>query len=319
MSNKIEILTTSLLAVQNLNTKRMTDRINNLTKVATQLRRDVVNTIYHAGDGHPGPCMSIADILAVLYFDVMRLDPENPDWIGRDRFILSKGHACPIYYAALARIGYLPPAELKTLRSLNSRLQGHPVQKTTPGVDATSGSLGHGLPQACGMAIAGRRRGDDTLAFVVTGDGELNEGIVWEAAMNIAKNKLHNLIAIVDYNGIQSGGTVDKISGLGNLVDKWKAFGWYALEIDGHNIETLTLALENAANRGRVSKEESGGMEIIHGIEPPMPGQPIVFIAKTIKGKGVPYMEGNNAWHKRVPNDTEREEAMKILGGLDLE
>lgn len=297
----------------------MTERIKYLTKMATQLRRDVVNTIYHAGDGHPGPCLSIADILTVLYFDILKLDPENQNWIGRDRFILSKGHACPVYYAALARRGYLPPAELKTLRSLNSRLQGHPVQKITPGVDATSGSLGHGLPQACGMAIAARRRGDDTLTFVVTGDGELNEGIVWEAAMNIAKYKLHNLIAIVDYNGIQSGGTVEKISGLVNLVDKWQAFGWYTVNIDGHDIETLTMALENAALRGRTPQEKQEGMTIVPSMEPPVPGQPIVFIANTLKGKGVPYMEGNNAWHKRVPNDEEHEQAMKILGGLDLE
>lgn len=297
----------------------MTERINNLKKAATQLRRDVVNTIYHAGDGHPGPCMSIADILAVLYFDIMKLDPENPDWAGRDRFILSKGHACPVYYAALARRGYLPPAELKTLRSLNSRLQGHPVQKTTPGVDATSGSLGHGLPQACGMAIAARRRGDDNLTFVVTGDGELNEGIVWEAAMNIAKYKLHNLIAIVDYNGIQSGGTVEKISGLVNLSEKWRAFGWHVVEIDGHDIEALTQGLENAAKRGRTCIEKQEGMTIMPDSDAPAPGQPVVFIANTLKGKGVPYMEGNNAWHKRVPNDEERELAMSILGGLDLE
>ncbi len=297
----------------------MTERIKELTKVATQLRRDVVNTIYYAGDGHPGPCMSIADILAVLYFDIMKVDPNDPKWVGRDRFILSKGHACPVYYAALARKGYFPPAELKTLRSLNSRLQGHPVQKLTPGVDATSGSLGHGLPQGCGMALAARRRGDDTLTFVVTGDGELNEGLVWEAAMNIAKNKLTNLIAIVDFNGIQSGGTVEKISGLVNLAEKWRAFGWYTVEIDGHDVEALTMALENAAKRGRASREEREGMTIVPGMEPPHPDQPIVFVAHTLKGKGVPYMEGNNAWHKRVPTDEERELAISILGGLDLE
>ena len=297
----------------------MTERIKQITNMATQLRRDVVNTIFYAGDGHPGPCMSIADILAILYFDIMRLDPENPAWIGRDRFILSKGHACPALYAALARRGYFSPAELKTLRSLGSRLQGHPVQKYTPGVDATSGSLGHGLPQGCGMALAARKRGDDTLTFVVTGDGELNEGIVWEAAMTIAKFKLHNLIAIVDYNGIQSGGTVEKVSGLVNLAEKWKAFGWYVVEIDGHDIEKLTLALENAAKRGRASREQSEEMIILPGLPVPEPGQPVVFIARTLKGKGIPYMEGNNAWHKKVPTSEEREIAMSILGGLDLE
>lgn len=297
----------------------MKERINRLTSMATQLRRDVVNTIYHAGDGHPGPCLSIADILAILYFNILKLDPENPEWIGRDRFILSKGHACPIYYAALARRGYFQPAELKTLRSLGSRLQGHPVQKSTPGVDATSGSLGHGLPQGCGMAIAARRRGDQTLTFVVTGDGELNEGIVWEAAMTIAKFKLTNLIAIVDNNGVQSGGTVEKISGLVNLPEKWRAFGWYVVEIDGHDIGQLARALDNAAKRGRADREQRLGIEIVPGMEPPHPDQPIVFIAHTLKGKGIPYMEGNNAWHKRVPTDEEHKIAMSILGGLDLE
>jgi len=297
----------------------MTDRFEKLKEIASQLRRDVVNSIYFAGDGHPGPCLSIADIITALYFDILRLKPNDPDWIGRDRFILSKGHACPILYAALARKGYFSPAELKTLRTLNSRLQGHPVAKDTPGVDATSGSLGHGLSQACGMALAARRRGDDTLTFVVTGDGELNEGIVWEAAMTIAKYKLHNLIAIVDYNGIQSGGTVDKISGLVNLTEKWKAFGWYVVDIDGHDIEQLTLAFENAANRGRVLKEKRKGMTIVPNLPPPNADQPIVFIAHTLKGKGIPYMEGNNAWHKRVPTDEEHKIAMSILGGKDLE
>lgn len=297
----------------------MTDRFNHIAAMATQLRRDVVNTVYYAGDGHPGPCMSIADILAVLYFDILRLDPENPEWKSRDRFILSKGHACPVLYAALARRGYFKPNELKTLRSLGSRLQGHPVQKYTPGVDATSGSLGHGLPQGCGMALAARKRGDDTLTFVLTGDGELNEGIVWEAAMTIAKFKLHNLIAIVDNNGMQSGGTVNKVSGLVNLAEKWKAFGWYAIEIDGHNIEQLTSALENAAKRGRAPREEREGMIIVPHMAAPGPDQPVVFIAHTLKGKGISFMEGNNAWHKKVPTDEERELAMSIVGGLDLE
>lgn len=297
----------------------MKDRIKRITAMATQLRRDVVNTVYYAGDGHPGASLSIADILTVLYFDIMRLRPEDEYWKGRDRFILSKGHACPVYYAALARRGYFPPAELKTLRSLGSRLQGHPVQKLTPGVDATSGSLGHGLPQGCGMAIAARRRGDDTLTFIVTGDGELNEGLVWEAAMNIAKHKLHNLIAIVDNNGIQSGGSIEKIGGLTNLPEKWRAFGWYTVEIDGNDMEQLVPAFENAANRGRKPREKREGMSIVPNMEPPNPDQPIVFIAHTIKGKGIPFMEGDNSWHKRVPTAEERELAMTYVGGLDLD
>lgn len=297
----------------------MTTRIESLNKMALQLRRDVVNAIYYGGDGHPGPSLSVIDILTVLYFDTLRLDPENPTWLHRDRFLLSKGHACPALYAALCRKGYIEPAELKTLRKLNSRLQGHPVQKSTPGVEITAGSLGHGLPQGCGMALAARKRGDDNVIFVVTGDGELNEGICWEAAMTIAKYKLSNMVAIVDYNGIQSGGTVEKISGLVNLRQKWEAFGWYAVEIDGHDIETMTMAFENAAKRGRLSADERKCLKIIPSKEAPEPDKPIVFIAKTIKGKGVPYMEGNNAWHKRVPTEEEHQIAMSILGGLDLE
>lgn len=297
----------------------MTERIDSLNKVATQIRRDIVNTIYYAGDGHPGPCMSIVDILATLYFDVMRVDSENPLWMKRDRFILSKGHACPAWYAVLARKGYFEPAELKTLRSLGARLQGHPVMQYAPGIDATSGSLGHGLSQGCGMALAARKRGDDNIIFVLTGDGELNEGINWEAAMTIAKYKLSNVVAIIDNNGIQSGGTVDKIGGLYPLKEKWESFGWYAIDIDGHKIEDLLPVLEKATARGRLSVEEQTELEIIPGGKLVQPGQPIVLVAHTIKGKGVPYMEGNNAWHKRVPNDEERELAMSILGGLDLE
>lgn len=297
----------------------MTERINRLTTMATQLRRDVVNAVYYGGDGHPGPCMSIADIVTALYFDILRLKPEDPDWKDRDRFILSKGHACPTLYAALARKGYIPPAELKTLRSLGSRLQGHPVAKDTPGVDATSGSLGHGLSQGCGMAIAARKRAKDYLTFVLTGDGELNEGIVWEAAMTIAKYKLTNLIAIIDNNGIQSGGKVEDISGLYHLREKWEAFGWYVVDIDGHDMDQVVSGLEKAAIRGRATREEREGMSIFSDQAPPEPDQPIVFIAHTLKGKGVPYMEGNNAWHKRVPTDEEYQIAMSILGGLDLE
>ena len=302
-----------------MNEKTITERIEFVSKMATQLRRDVVNAIYYAKDGHPGPCMSIADIVAALYFDVMRIKPEDPDWKERDRFILSKGHACPSLYAALARKGYFKPAELKTLRSLGSRLQGHPVMKATPGVDATSGSLGHGLPQGCGMALANRKRNSDSLTFVLTGDGELNEGIVWEAAMTIAKFKLTNLIAIIDNNGVQSGGKVEDISGLIQLRAKWEAFGWYVVELDGHNMEQIVPALQNAANRGRSPLEKRDGMIIVPDQVPPKPDQPIIFLTHTIKGKGVPYMEGNNAWHKRVPTDEEYQIAMLNLGGLDLE
>ena len=297
----------------------MTDRINRLTTMATQIRRDVVNTVFAAGDGHPGPCMSIADIVTALYFDIMRVKPDDPEWKERDRFILSKGHACPTLYAALARSGFFKPAELKTLRALNSRLQGHPVMHKAPGVDATTGSLGHGLSQGCGMALAARRAGTDSLTFVLTGDGELNEGIVWEAAMAISKFKLTNLIAIVDNNGHQSTGKIEKVSGLYPLREKWEAFGWYAVDLDGHNMEQITDALEKAAIRGRAPFDQREGMSVVAGQAPPKPDQPIVFIAHTVKGKGVHFMEDNNAWHKKVPTNEEHQLAMSILGGLDLE
>lgn len=297
----------------------MSERIEKIQQMATQIRRDIVNTIYFSGDGHPGPCMSIVDIMTPLLFDILRLDPSQPKWLHRDRFILSKGHAAPALYAGLARRGFFSPVLLKTLRKLGSPLQGHPVPKETPGVEVTAGSLGHGLSQGCGMALAARKRGDDNVIFVVTGDGELNEGIVWEAAMTIAKYKLTNLIAVVDNNGVQSGGKVTDIGGLVKLKEKWEAFGWFAIEIDGHDLELLTTAFENAAHRGRLPLEKRTGMTILPGIEVPLPEQPIVFIAKTLKGKGVPYMEGNNAWHKRVPTTEEYETAMSILGGLDLE
>lgn len=295
------------------------ERVEKLIQTATQLRRDVVNAIFYGGDGHPGPSMSIIDILTPLYFDILRLRPEEPKWLNRDRFVLSKGHACPALYAALARRGYFAPVELKKLRQLDSIVQGHPVPKDTPGVEVTAGSLGHGLPQACGMALASRKRGDDNVIFVVTGDGELNEGIVWESAMTIAKYKLTNIVAVVDYNGIQSGGKVADISGLVNLKEKWAAFGWYAVEIDGHDMELLLTVFENAAKRGRLSQDERKDFVVVPGMPAPSPEQPIVFVAKTIKGKGLPFMEGNNAWHKKVPTVEEHQLAMSILGGKDLE
>jgi transketolase len=297
----------------------MSNRIKQLETFATQLRRDVVNTVYAAKDGHPGPCMSSADLVAALYFDILNIRPEEPEWMHRDRFILSKGHACPLWYAALARRGYFPPSELKTLRSLGSRLQGHPVMGKTPGVDATSGSLGHGLSQACGMALAARKRGDDSLTFVITGDGEIEEGIVWEAAMSIAKFKLNNLIAMVDNNGMQSGGKVEVVGGLYPLREKWEAFGWFVVEIDGHDMQQIATILDNAAKRGRKPVEESGETIVDPQQPAPKAGQPVVIIAHTVKGKGVPYMEGDNSWHKRVYNDEEHKIALSILGGKDLE
>lgn len=279
------------------------ERIERLERAAMQLRRDVVNTVYAAKDGHPAPCMSAADLVAALYFDILHLDPARPGWMDRDRFLLSKGHACPVMYAALARLGFFPPAALKTLRALDSILQGHPDMRKTPGVDATSGSLGHGLSQGIGLALAARRRGSGSMTFVMTGDGELGEGIVWEAAMAAAKFRLANLVAIVDNNGMQSGGRVETVGGVTQLAAKWAAFGWHVVEIDGHDMAQVLTALDAATANGRASTE----------------GVPTVILAHTVKGKGVPYMEGDNSWHKRVPTDEEHRIAMSLLGGLDLE
>lgn len=303
--------------------------VERLNAFAMQLRRDVVNSVYHAKDGHPGPCMSIADILAVLYGRFLKIDPANPQQEDRDRFILSKGHACPVLYAALARKGYFAPSELKRLRTLDSMLQGHPDMRKTPGIEATSGSLGHGLPQGLGMALAARIRGIRNQVVVVTGDGELEEGIVWEAAMAAAKYRLSNLIAIVDNNHMQSGGTVEDVGGLYPLKEKWLAFGWNVLEIDGHDVAQIAAALDAAAvhrDFGERIEEDSAAylsamasMNGLEGIASFRPGFPVCIIAHTTKGKGVPYMEGDNSWHKRVPTDAEYALAMQLLEGKDLD
>lgn len=263
-----------------------------LTAKARQIRRDVFTMIHKCGDGHPGAALSITDMLAALYFHVMRVDPQNPEWPERDRFILSKGHGCPSYYAALARRGFFPVEWLPTLRQLNSHLQGHPVMKKTPGVDMTTGSLGHGIPTGGGMAAAGRLAKRDYFVYVITGDGELNEGIVWEAVQSAAHMKLGRLIALVDNNGWQSGGDIKDVSGLKNIAAPFAAFGWHTQEIDGHDYDQILGAIETAQTESE---------------------RPSVIVAHTIKGKGIPFTENNNAWHKRVPNKEELEAALAHL------
>jgi len=199
------------------------DTVQDLQEIARLIRIDVVTTIYRAGDGHPGAALSAADLVTALYFHTMRVDPARPAWEDRDRFILSKGHACPTLYAALARKGYFPRSDLPGLRSLESHLQGHPDMNKTPGVDSTSGSLGNGVSIGLGMVLAGRITGRDYFAYVITGDGEIQEGIVWEAAMSAAKYKAGRLIVFVDNNGIQSGGPVAQVSGLNPILPKWEA------------------------------------------------------------------------------------------------
>ena len=262
-----------------------------LARMGNLLRRDVLTMVHLAGDGHPGPALSAADIVAALYFQVLRVDPARPLWPERDRFILSKGHACPVVYAALARRGYFDPAVLPTLRSLGSILQGHPVMGKPPGIDMTTGSLGHGLAVGTGMALAGRMQGLDYNVYVVMGDGELNEGIVWEGVQVAANQKVGRLIAFVDHNGYQSGGLIGDVSGMATIAAKFAAFGWHTQEIDGHDVGQILAAVEAARADAR----------------------PSVIVARTVKGKGVPFMEGDNSWHKRVPTKQELEAAIACL------
>jgi transketolase len=264
-----------------------------LAEKARMIRRDVFSMIFQCGEGHPGAALSCTDIIAALYFDIMRLDPKNPDWPQRDRFILSKGHACPAYYAALAQRGFFPPEWLPTLRRLGSPLQGHPVMGKTPGVDMTSGSLGHGVPIGAGMAAAGRLAGMDYFTYVIVGDGELNEGIVWEAAQSAAHMRLGRLIVFVDSNGWQSGGLVKDVSGFTNIGPAFAAFGWHTQQIDGHDFGQILAAVQQA----QADTE-----------------RPSLILAKTIKGKGVPFTENDNSWHKRTPTPAELEAALNYLG-----
>lgn len=266
---------------------------NELIQVAKEIRKDIVTMAYVApAQNHPAPSLSCADLMTVLYFDVMRIDPKNPKWEDRDRFILSKGHACPCQYAALARKGYFSREELWKVRGFEVMLQGHPDMKKIPGIDMTSGSLGNGLSAGLGMALYAKAKKKDFHTFVIVGDGEAQEGAIWEAAITAAARKLDNLTCIIDYNHLQSCGSTDKIAPMHPFVDKWKAFGWETIEIDGHDVHQIRSALRMSV----------AGM-----------GRPTAIIAHTIKGKGVSFMEGNNIWHARRPTDEEYKQAMKEL------
>ncbi|MGE0076215.1 MAG: transketolase [Sphaerochaetaceae bacterium] len=265
-----------------------------LQDCARRIRKDVVEMVYRTKDGHPSPSFSVVEILAALYFHILRIDPENPKWEDRDRFILSKGHACPALYAALARRGYFSPDELTTLRYLHSNLQGHPYEPKTPGLDSTTGSLGNGVSIGLGMAMAARIRKQDYRVYVITGDGELGEGLIWEAAMAAGHHKMANLTVFVDNNNYQSGGTVGEISGPYPIAEKWADFGWHTQTIDGHDIAQILEAVEQAKL---------------------VVDRPSVIVAKTVKGQGLSFMVGDNTWHKRVYTDAEYEQAMVELGG----
>lgn len=263
-----------------------------LQKMANRLRLDTVETIHEVGDGHPGPCMSIADLMAVLYFEEMNVRPQEPRWPERDRFILSKGHACPILYAALARRGFFPVSELKGLRTLDGMLQGHPDMNKTPGVDTVSGSLGNGVAIGAGMALGCRMQGIRNYVYVVVGDGEQQEGVIWEAAMAAAKYSLGNLIVFGDCNNHQSGGHVTELSSLYPVADKWRSFHWHVQTIDGHDIDAIRQAIACARQ---------------------VENQPSFIEMRTIKGKNISYMENDNTWHKRTPTIEEVEIARREL------
>jgi len=271
-----------------------------MTEYARQARVRILEAVKHAGGGHVGGPFSAADILSALYFGVMNIRPDEPDWPDRDRFVLSKGHSSIGLYTMLALRGYFPVAELLTFDSINSRLQGHPDMTVTPGVDMSSGSLGLGFAGALGIALGGRTDGRDFTTYVMLGDGECNEGVVWEGAHVAARYALDNVVAIVDHNKLQqfgwTGKTVEEritpYTG-SQLADRWHAFGWHVLEMDGHNIPEILTTLEQAKQ---------------------VKGAPVALIAHTIKGKGVSYMEGDYTWHSRVPSDEEFAVAMEELG-----
>jgi len=266
-------------------------QIRELENKAKQIRRLIIQMLAKAGSGHPGGSLSATDLITALYFKVLRRDPKNPNWPLRDRFHMSKGHCCPLWYAVLAEAGYFPLDKLWTLRKFGSILQGHPDRRT-PGVDVASGSLGQGLSVALGMSLAAKIDKKDYRVYVLLGDGEIQEGNIWEAAMASAHYKCDNLCAVLDYNGFQIDGRIKDIMNLEPLVAKWQAFGWHTVEIDGHNMKQILPAYDEA--------EE-------------MKGKPTIIIAHTIKGKGVSFMENVVDFHGRAPTNEEAEIALKEL------
>ena len=263
-----------------------------LEEMTKKVRLGIIEAVYSNQSGHPGGSLSIADIMTVLYFNEMNIDNENPKWEDRDRLILSKGHCSPALYSALANRGYFPVEDLKTFRNINSYLQGHPDMKHIPGVDMTTGSLGQGLSAANGMAISAKLDNKNYRVYCILGDGEIEEGQIWEAAMASNKYKLDNLCVIVDNNNLQIDGTIEEVMNSNPIDEKFKSFGFQIIKIDGHDIEEITKAFEVARN---------------------VKGKPTCIIAKTIKGKGVSFMENQVGWHGKAPNKEQYEEAKKEI------
>lgn len=273
-----------------------------LTAIANQLRIDTVESVYRVKSGHIGGCLSAAEIITVLYFYKMRIDPKQPGWEDRDRFVLSKGHSAPVLYAALAQRGFFPKEEMRHLRQADSHLQGAPNPKT-PGIDMSSGPLGQGLSAAVGMALAARIRKRDFFVYCMLGDGELGEGQVWEAAMAASKYHLNHLIAILDHNGVQMSGTNEEILPLGNIKAKFESFGWKTYKINGHSIIDIIETLDQVTQKNCAEKE--------------VQNQPVMIIADTVKGKGVSFMEGKAKWHGAVPTEEQYHAALKELNNWD--
>ena len=268
--------------------------IKSLEKTAAEIRCGIIKAIHNAGSGHPGGSLSAADIVTALYFDEMNVDPKNPKMKGRDKFILSKGHAGPVQYSALAVKGYYPMEDFMTLRKLGSKFQGHPDMHKVPGIEMSTGSLGQGISAAGGMALANKLDNDPGRIYVLLGDGEIQEGIVWEALMSAAHYKLDNMVAILDHNGLQIDGKNEDVMTVAPVVDKFQAFGWNVIQIDGHDFEQILDAFKQA----RACK-----------------GKPTMIVAETIKGKGVSFMENNAGWHGKAPDEEQTKQALAELGG----
>lgn len=277
--------------MENLTTQKITE----LKNIANNIRKSIIEMLYQAGSGHTAGALGMTDIFTLLYFNILKHDPKNPLWIHRDRLILSNGHICPVLYATMAHVGYFPIEELKTLRQFGSRLQGHPHREFMPFLETSSGPLGEGLSQAVGMAISLKidNKIDANNIFCIVGDGELDEGQNWEAIMLASKERLSNLIVIVDRNKIQIDGTTEKVLPLENLKNKFESFNWFAEEVDGHNFSEINKVIYNIKNNKRM--------------------MPSVIIANTIPSKGIKEWEGDYHWHGKAPNKTEFEMALKEL------
>lgn len=268
------------------------EKLESLKKTACEVRRGILTEVHAANSGHPGGSLSIADIVAYLYSEVLRVDPQNPRWEDRDRLVLSKGHTCPALYAMLAEKGFFPKEELTTFRAIGSRLQGHPDMNKAPGVDFTAGSLGQGVSAAAGMALAGKLSGKDYRVYAILGDGEIEEGQVWESAMFACHYQLDHLCYIIDNNNLQIDGTVSEVSAPYPIDEKFAAFGFEVININGHSFEEMEAAFDKLKS---------------------ITGKPCAIIAKTVKGKGVSYMENQAGWHGKAPDDAQYEQGMKEL------